>query len=315
MNKDNSLTEIRFLEMLYTALGPDVTMFLDDPNVIEIMLNPDSSLWIERLGEGCIDTGKIIHPANARQVIELVARAKDAVATKDEFPIVSAELPGSGHRFEGVLDSVTLNPFFVIRKKAIMVFNLDDYVKKNIMTVVQKDAIIEAVYSKKNILVAGGTGSGKTTLLNAVLNEISKTNDRIVIIEDTLELQCTAKNKVNLRTHRNVTMNDLLYSTMRLRPDRIVVGEVRGPEALTLIKAWNTGHPGGCASVHANSCAGALTRIESLVQEAIPNPSRGMIAEAINIIIYIEKTSTGRQIKEMVSVEGFKNGEYVLKPL
>jgi type IV secretion system protein VirB11 len=247
-------------------------------------------------------------------VIELVANATNTICNA-ERPLLSAELPGSGHRFEGVLPPVAANPSFTIRKKAVMVFSLADYVRQGVMTEYQKKSIIEGVHAKKNILVAGGTQSGKTTLLNAILDEIAKTGDRLVIIEDTLELQCTAPNKVFLRAQEEITMNQLLKSTMRLNPDRIVVGEVRGPEALTLIKSWNTGHPGGCASVHANSCKGALRRLGSLIQEGIPDPQWEMIAEAINIIIFIEKYQQSRRIKEMASVEGFENGEYLLKPI
>jgi P-type conjugative transfer ATPase TrbB len=304
----------RLLQMLHTALGTSITDLLTDPKVIEVMLNPDGRLWVDRLGEGCSDTGETIAPDKAQQVIELMANATNSICNA-ERPLLSAELPGSGHRFEGVLPPVVANPAFTIRKKAVMVFTLTDYVSRGMMTEHQKKMITEAVHAKKNILVAGGAQSGKTTLLNAILDEVAKTGDRIVIIEDTLELQCTAPNKVLLRAREQITMNQLLKSTMRLRPDRIVVGEVRGPEALTLIKSWNTGHPGGCASVHANSCKAALRRLSSLIQEEIPDPQREMIAEAINIIIFIEKYQQSRRIKEMVSVAGFENGEYLLKPI
>jgi type IV secretion system protein TrbB len=304
----------RLLQMLNTAFGTPITALLTDPKVIEIMLNPDGSLWVDRLGEGCFDTGEKITPDKAQQVIELVANSTNTICNVEK-PLLSAELPGSGHRFEGVLPPVAANPSFTIRKRAIMVYTLDDYVKQGIMTDQQKAVIIAGVYAKKNFLVAGGTGSGKTTLLNAILAEIAKTNDRVVIIEDTIELQCEAPNKVALRTQDNITMNLLLASTMRLRPDRIVIGEVRGPEALTLVKSWNTGHPGGACSIHCNSCKAALGRMESLIQEAVPNPQREVIAEAVNVIIYIEKDQQNRRIKEMVSVEGFVNGEYLLKPI
>jgi type IV secretion system protein VirB11 len=304
----------RLLQMLHTALGTSITDLLTDLKVIEVMLNPDGRLWADRLGEGCFDTGETIAPDKARQVIELVANATNAICNAEK-PLLSAELPGNGHRFEGVLPPVVANPAFTIRKKAIMVYTLDDYVSQGIMTEQQKAAIIAGVFAKKNFLVAGGTGSGKTTLLNAILAEIAKTNDRIVIIEDTIELQCEAPNKVALRTQDQITMNHLLASTMRLRPDRIVIGEVRGPEALTLVKSWNTGHPGGACSIHCNSCKAALRRMESLIQEAVPNPQRETIAEAVNVILYIEKYLQSRRIKEMVSVEGFENGEYLLKPI
>jgi P-type conjugative transfer ATPase TrbB len=304
----------RLLQMLHTAFGMPITALLSDPKVIEVMANPDGRLWVDRLGEGCSDTGEKVAPDKAQQVIELVANATNTICNAEK-PLLSAELPGSGHRFEGVLPPAVANPAFSIRKKAIMVYTLDDYVKQGNMTKQQKEVIIAGVYAKKNFLVAGGTGSGKTTLLNAILAEIAKTNDRIVVIEDTIELQCQAPNQVALRTQDNITMNQLLATTMRLRPDRIVIGEVRGPEALTLVKSWNTGHPGGACTIHCNSCKAALRRMESLIQEAVPNPQREVIAEAVNVIIYIEKDQQSRRIKDMVSVEGFANGQYLLKPI
>lgn len=288
-----------------------MAMLLDDPKVIEVMLNPDGCLWVDHLGEGRSYTGYKVAPANAERVIYLVASSTGAVCSADA-PVLSAEFPGSGNRFQGLLPPVVSAPAFTIRKKALMVFTLENYVESGIMSSEQKNSIVQAVHFKKNILIVGGTGSGKTTLANAVLHEIAGTNDRIVIIEDTLELQCTAPDTVFLRSREHVSMNELLKATMRLRPDRIVVGEVRGPEALTLLKAWNTGHPGGCATVHANSARGGLTRLEQLIQEAIPTPQKELIAEAVHLIIYMERFQNGRRIKEVVSVAGLDR-DYILE--
>ncbi|OPY77651.1 MAG: Type IV secretion system protein PtlH [Syntrophorhabdus sp. PtaU1.Bin153] len=304
----------RLLQMLTTAMGARITTLLEDPAVVELMLNPDGRLWVDRLGTGRSDTGYTINPADAQRVIELVASSTGSVCSADQ-PMVSAELPGSGNRFQGILPPVTSIPVFTIRKKALMVFTLDDYVRDRIISSSQRDKIIEAVHHKQNILIVGGTGSGKTTLANAVLDEVSKTLDRCIIIEDTLELQCTAPDTVFLRSRDHVSMNDLLKATMRLRPDRIIVGEVRGPEALTLLKAWNTGHPGGVATVHANSARGGLTRLEQLIQEAIPTPQKALIAEAVNIIIFIERYRHSRRVKEIVEVTGFTDGEYTIRTL
>jgi type IV secretion system protein TrbB len=304
----------RLLQMLTTAMGAHITAFLEDPAVVELMLNPDGRLWVDRLGVGRSDTGYAINTADAQRVIELVASSTGSVCSA-AMPMVSAELPGSGNRFQGILPPVTSTPVFTIRKKALMVFTLDDYVKDCIISTPQRDRIIEAVQQKWNILIVGGTGSGKTTLANAVLNEVSKTLDRCIIIEDTLELQCTAPDTVFLRSRDHVSMNDLLKATMRLRPDRIIVGEVRGPEALTLLKAWNTGHPGGVATVHANSAKGGLTRLEQLIQEAIPTPQKALIAEAVNIVIFIERYRHSRRVREIVEVTGFTDGEYAIRTL
>jgi len=303
----------RLMSMLLTALGYHVNCLLEEKDVVELMLNPDGHLWVDRLGKGRSDTGIQIKPTDAQRVIELVSSSTGSVCST-QLPIVSAELPGSGNRFQGMLPPVVAHPVFTIRKKALMVFTLDDYVQQNILAAEQREKIKVAVASKKNILIVGGTGSGKTTFANAVLHEISKTKDRCLLIEDTLELQCTSPDTVSMRSSDHVSMNELLRSAMRLRPDRIIVGEVRGPESLTFLKASNTGHPGSMCTCHANSAKGGLTRLEQLIQEAIPTPQQALIAEAVNVVVYIERYQNGRRIKEIAEVKGFVNGDYVLEP-
>jgi type IV secretion system protein VirB11 len=171
----------------------------------------------------------------------------------------------------------------------------------------QKEQLEIAIRDRKNILVAGGTGSGKTTLANALIAEIVQAHPehRLVIIEDTAEIQCSAENAVLLHATDNVDMLRLLKATMRLRPDRILVGEVRGPEALALLKAWNTGHPGGVATVHANSAAAGLIRMEQLIAEATPTPIPVLIGEAVDLVVSIVKTPIGRKVHEILQVLGY----------
>lgn len=303
----------RLLEMLSTSLGP-IGRYLLDPEIIEIMLNPDGKVWIDHIKTGRAYTGIEMPPGNSRQVLELVANNVNTVCTA-ENPILSAELPGTGSRFQGMLPPIVRQPTFTIRKKAIQVFTLQQYVESGIMTAEQKETIVRAVLDKKNILVVGSTGSGKTTLCNAILAEIATTGDRIVIIEDTQELQCSAQDYVAIRTdndNENRNTQAALKSTMRLRPDRIVVGEVRGGEALTLLDAWNTGHPGGLCTIHANTALHGLKRIESLCKRAIVGEvDRETIAEAINYAIFITKTATGRKIKEIIEVHGYDGNKYL----
>jgi type IV secretion system protein TrbB len=268
----------RGARMLRTALGPAITSFLEDPGVVEVMLNPDGRLWIDRLSEGLSGTGERLTPEDGERIIRLVAHHVGA-EVHTASPRVSAELPGTGERFEGLLPPVVAAPAFAIRKPAVAVFSLDDYVAAGIMTAEQASALRAGVAARANILVAGGTSTGKTTLTNALLAEVAKTADRVVIIEDTRELQCAAPNLVAMRTKDGVaSLSDLVRSSLRLRPDRIPIGEVRGSEALDLLKAWGTGHPGGVGTIHAGSALGALRRLEQLIQEAVvtvPRTDRG----------------------------------------
>jgi P-type conjugative transfer ATPase TrbB len=307
-------TRERRRNMLRTAMGPAITLALDEPDVVEVLVNPDGRLWLDRHGSGRADTGVVLTPHEAERIIRLVASHVRAEANGSS-PIVSAELPETGERFEGLLPPVALAACFAIRKPAKTTFRLADYVKAQIASPVMAKILTAAVAEGRNILVAGGTGSGKTTLANALLAEVAGLDQRVVIIEDTRELRCDAKDAVALRTKPGVaTLADLVRSTLRLRPDRIVVGEVRGGEALDMLKAWNTGHPGGIATVHANSARAALYRIEQLIQEAVTTVPRRLIAEAIDLVVFIKGRGPGRRIETAVEVKGLDlSGEYVLE--
>jgi|TARA_R110000787_G_scaffold191660_5_gene303059 type IV secretion system protein VirB11 len=299
--------------MLRTAFGSAIIGWLDDACVIEIMLNPDGHIWIDRLGEGLSDTGACLSAADGERIIRLVAHHVGG-EVHDGAPRVSAELPDTGERFEGLLPPVVQSPTFAIRKPAVAVFTLADYVAANIMSARQADILAQAVATRQNILVAGGTGTGKTTLTNALLAEVARTTDRIVLIEDTRELQCTSPNLIAMRTKDGVaTLSDLVRSALRLRPDRIPIGEVRGAEALDLIKAWGTGHPGGIGTIHAGSGMGALRRMEQLIQEAVVTVPRALIAETIDIVAVLVRDGHGRRLAELVRVDGLDpRGEYSL---
>jgi len=307
-------TRERRRNMLRTAMGPAIALALDEPDVVEVLVNPDGRLWLDRHGSGRADTGVILTPHEAERIIRLVASHVRAEASRSS-PIVSAELPETGERFEGLLPPVALAACFAIRKPATTTFRLSDYVRAQIASPAMAKILTEAVARGRNILVAGGTGSGKTTLANALLAEVAGLDQRVVIIEDTRELRCDAKDAVALRTKPGVaTLADLVRSTLRLRPDRIVVGEVRGGEALDMLKAWNTGHPGGIATVHANSARAALYRIEQLIQEAVTTVPRRLIAEAIDLVVFIKGRGPGRRIETTVEVKGLDlSGDYVLE--
>lgn len=304
--------------MLRTAMGPAIAQALADPLVVEVMVNPDGRLRLDRLGEGRSRTTTSLTPGEVERVIRLVAsHMRQEVHANN--PIVSAELPArdeeaAGERFEGLLPPVSSAPCFSIRKPARRIYGLEDYVSDRIMTEVQAGALRKAVVDRKNILVAGGTSSGKTTLANALLAEVARQDDRVILIEDTRELQCAAADCVALRTKAGVvSLADLVRSTLRLRPDRIIVGEVRGAEALEMLKAWNTGHPGGIATVHANSAESALYRLEQLVQEVVTTVPRRLIAEAIDTIVFISGRGSARRIETISQLDGLDaEGNYRL---
>ncbi len=317
-----TLSAERRRAMLRTAMGSTIAAALAEPEVIEIMVNPDGRLWLDRLGEGRADTGTIFDSAQVERIIRLVASHARTEAHASA-PIVSAELPphgeGAGERFEGVLPPVSLAPCFSIRKPAAKIYTLLDYVSDGIMPAETARRLAQAVFDRKNVLIAGATSSGKTTLANALLAEMGQLDERVILIEDTRELQCAAADVVALRTRSlatggpGISMADLVRSTLRLRPDRIIVGEVRGREALDMLKAWNTGHPGGIATVHANSGVAALYRLEQLVQESVVTVPRRLIADAIDMIVFISGRGLARRVETIARVAGLdRQGNYAV---
>jgi P-type conjugative transfer ATPase TrbB len=300
----------RQIEKILRELGTQIRAALSDPQVVEILLNADGTLWIERLGQDMEAVG-ILSSSKAESLIYSIAAYHKTTITR-ENPILECELPPYHARFEALIPPVVARPIFSIRCRSSQVFTLMDYVSAGIMSLAQKDRITQAVRTRQNILVVGGTGTGKTTLTNAIIAEMVRLTPehRLVIIEDTAEIQCAAKNAALLHAVDRIDMLRLLKASMRLRPDRILVGEVRGPEALALLKAWNTGHPGGVATVHANHAKAGLIRLEQLIAECSSSDMKALIGEAVDLIISIQKTATSRIIHEIIQVEGYGEGGY-----
>jgi type IV secretion system protein VirB11 len=301
--------------MLRTAFEGPVRDALEEADTQEVIANPDGSVWIERAGSGLAQAPGRLGAAERERIIRLVASSAGAPCDR-ERPIVSAELPGSGERFEGILPPVSEAPCFAIRKPAPAPFSLDDYVEAGALAPAVSLALRKALVARANILIAGGTSSGKTTFANALLAEPCLAADRIVILEDTRELACRAPDVTQLRAQPgSVSLRDLVRSTLRLRPDRIIVGEVRGGEALDLLKAWNTGHPGGLATLHANSAGGVFSRLEQLVAEVTPSLPTGLIGEAIDIVVFLSRAGGQRRVEEALRVTGFDEAGYRTEPL
>ncbi|PKP79652.1 MAG: P-type conjugative transfer ATPase TrbB [Alphaproteobacteria bacterium HGW-Alphaproteobacteria-18] len=301
--------------MLVTAFCPVVRAALQNDATLEVMANPDGSVWIEEAGRGVIPTGHVLSEGDRERVIRLIASGLGSPVSQ-KSAIVSAELPGTGERFEGILPPVSAAPCYAIRKLARTPFTLADYVRQGALSPALAEELKALVTERANIVIAGGTSSGKTSLANALLGEGGFCGERIVLLEDTRELTCPAANIVALRTHgTSVTLRDLVRSTLRLRPDRILVGEVRGAEALDLLKAWNTGHPGGLTTLHANSASGALRRLEQLTAEATLEPPRELIGEAVDAVVFMSRTGGARRVDETLRVTGFDGRHYVTEPL
>jgi type IV secretion system protein VirB11 len=328
--------DARLDQKLRRELGDGVLRLLADDRTEDICLNPDSTLWVKRMNERFERVGEM-SPTQAQTALGTIAAIKGTVINHDH-PVLETELPLDGSRFEGLVSPVVRYPVFAIRVRPRRVFRLDEYEASEIIT--RKDdprnrlrqrtrfldsirggqlshceIIRAAIAEKKNILIVGSTGSGKTTLVNAILDALAQIapHDRVVSIEDTTELQCSVRNYVDLRAVGNASMLDCLRACMRLKPTRIVVGEVRGAEAHTLLKAWNTGHPGGAATVHANDGMSGLARLESLIAEATTAPQQALIAEAIDMVVFIDEEpdlAAGRKVREVLLVTGYENGRY-----
>lgn len=312
----------RTLEALANSMGKEILRYMKDDNVAEVALNTDEELWIDTFDQGWIDTGIKINPSQAKRIIYGVAALSGTVIDIENKPFLEAEIKESHlfgkARFQGELPAIVDSPSFNIRKHASQIYTLEDYVRQGTMTEVQRRQIVKAVQNHWNIIAAGGTSSGKTTLLNAILAEVSKTGDRIVIIEDTGELQCSAPNHVNLKTQKPaVDMDTLLRITLRKSPRRIVVGEVRDKAALSLLKAWNTGHDGGCATVHSDSAEETLYRLEQMIEEISVNPQPSMIGRSVDMVVYIKKEGVKRKIDEIVHVKGYdkRTKEYEIESI
>lgn len=288
----------------------DILPFMQDKLVFEVYINPDGKVWIDTLGKGRCYSGVKLSPAQAKQIILNVAALTDQLVT-DDRPMLDADIPSNSFfpkcRFEGNLPPVVPEPTFNIRKHPEKIFTLEDYLRQGTINKIQYQALIDAIHRKQNIIAAGGTKSGKTTFLNAILAEIAKLDDRVILIEDTPELQCKAKDCVSMRTTRTVTMEDCLRAVLRMTPDRIVVGEVRGGEALALLDAWSTGHQGGCSTVHSNSARDTLLRLENMTARVSRTPQQATIAQAVNLIVYLKLVGTKRKVQEILKVDGWDN--------
>ncbi len=305
----------RYLEMLKTAFGPDILKYLDGKQVIEVMRNPDGRVFVEDLRRGKYLTDTVLPSDQAENIIKLVAAFKNDIADS-EHPMVSAELPIHGARFQGWLPPVVAEPTFAIRKRALQIFTLEHYRDAEVLSREGYKILKDAMHTRQNIMIVGGTGSGKTTFANALLATLRGAQDRVLVLEDLRELQLDMEDVVFMESTPSVSMRDLVKGALRMRPDRIVVGEVRDGAALDMLKAWNTGHPGGICTIHANSVESAPYRLEDLIQEVAVTVPRNLILQAVNLFVFLEKTPEGhRGIADIARLDGYLDGRYLLTSL
>lgn len=317
MPQINAISLDRKAAALRQSLGPVIASALAERLVVEVMVNPDGKIWVDRIGEGRSYSGHDMLPADAERILRLLADHAGEVVTRDR-PRVSATLPQTGERFQGIFPPISAAAMFAIRKRPEVIFTLSDYINEGIMSEAQANILRNAAEARENMLIVGGTGSGKTTLANGILAEPAFEEDRVFLIEDTAELQCSALDKVELLTKKSdppVTMTDLVRDSLRLRPDRIIIGEVRDGSALDLLKAWNTGHPGGLATIHANSAMEGLTRLEDLIGEVTQRIPYRAITQAINVIVYIKRTKAGRRIETVARLVGRDGDTYRIEDI
>jgi type IV secretion system protein TrbB len=301
---NSDLAHRRFLGMLDFELA-DLAVHLDDPDIVEIMVNPDGRVWLDSHTRGTFASDLILEPRRTESLLGSIASFFGRELT-EQHATLEALLPHFGYRIAGAVPPVTTGPALTIRKPPHKIYSLDDLTSQGLVSRFQAAYIQTALRERKNILVSGGTGSGKTTFANALLREISSFagNDRFVVLEEVPELQLHAPNTVFLRTTPGLPLAALVRLTLWLRPDRIIVGEVRGAEALDLLKSWNTGHPGGVTTIHANSAASTLSRLDQLAMEGGAASQRRLVAETIDLIVHIAGRGTTRRVQELLTVRG-----------
>lgn len=310
-------TQSRNNASLRDKCGPVLLGALEDPDTIEVMLNSDGRLWVEKLTQPkMVEIGTVV-AAQAMTLVRQLAGLLGEVVT-EESPQLDGSWPLDGSRVSVAIPPIVKAPVFAIRRLASRVFPLSEYVTRGTLDEGQYNFLRQAVVGHRNILVVGGTSSGKTTFANGLLHEISVQcpDERLILIEDTSELQCTSPNVVFFRTSKTVTVTLLIKQCLRLNPHRIFVGELRDAAALDLMDAWNTGHPGGVATLHANSAREGLGRLRGLISRnpAAPRDIDEVIGEAVQVVVYMEKTPEGRKVKEILEVKNYNRrmGEYEL---
>jgi type IV secretion system protein TrbB len=299
--------------------------------VLDVCVNPDGSLWVNRLGLGFVQEGEFA-PSDSFLLLSGIAAVRD-LHLSEKAPVLETIFPLTGDRIEGLVPPIVPAPAFAIRTRQKRLYDLQDMERSGVLThkdddlnrkhlrddfldqiqgLNHGDVIRIATKCRRNVLLVGPTGSGKTTFANTLIDDWRKqtVGDRVVMIEDTPELQCALPNYVQLLATGSITQADLLVAALRLIPKRLVIGEVREPDpARVLLSAWNTGHSGGLATIHADDGLAGLRKLESLIGHG--SSVRERIAAAVGLVIFIDgddRVPAGRKVREVIVVRGFDPG-------
>jgi pilus assembly protein CpaF len=310
-------------ELIIPFLRPIEPLLLDD-SISEIMGNPDASWWYERDGLIHREAAVSVDPSRLRTGLEVIANQLGKRLDEDN-PVLHAQLP-DGSRLAAVIPPVVRPaPAMTIRKFTSRRYTVDDLISRGTLTRTLADFLEVQIRSGKTLLISGGTGSGKTTLLQVMAQAIPE-HERIVVIEDTAELRIRKPNVLAAECQADtfkspISFDDLLKSALRWRPDRIILGEVRGKEARTLLDSLNTGHDGSLATIHANSAIRALSRFANLVMRSHPQATlsdvEAEIGEAVEFIIHAERRPGRRVVREVLASKGYDRTakRFLLEPV
>ncbi len=306
----------RLLEKLSREVRGPLQTALNDKDVIEIVCNADGHVWRLSRASGWEEVDHI-SSAKADSILSTVAALTDNIINSSN-PQIQCVFPLDGSRLQGLSPPAVSAPIFDIRKHSAHIYSIDEYVKDKIITQPQANIIREAVTTRKNILISGGTCSGKTTLAKTIIDlarMLGNPGERYVIIEDTKELHCNAKNVVHIHAYSRDMLSRFTQAAMRLRPDRVIIGEVRGREAYDLMYLLNSGHPGSFTTIHANNARLALHKFLMLARESGEDVHPNRIAECFDIVISIRRTEHGLRVDEVTEVIGYDRSDFIVKPL
>jgi Flp pilus assembly CpaF family ATPase len=293
------------------AYLPALRPFLDDPQVTEVYVNPDGSVWTDRHGSGRVSAALVLPFGALRAFLNAVASRAGSLLNEDR-PELAAQLPVEapfwGARLQAYIPPLSEAPAMILRKHSRHHFSLEDLLTHGTVTPPQADRLRQALGRRENLLIAGGTSSGKTTLLDALLSELPAA-ERVVVIEDTRELKAGTADWLSLLTSPSHSTLQLLAAALRSHPDRIVLGELRDAAAYAFLEALSTGHPGGATTLHANSAAAALSRLARLAALAMASETGitydavvALVRETVDLVVVTASTPSGRRVLDLLEV-------------